>query len=80
MASASETAGDQRPEERARQNPLVEWINDWGGVVVDAVSAVGDFTLFVWRTLVWLFSRLPRKETLLPNFYQVGVLSLPVVL
>jgi len=27
----------------------------------------------------WLFSRLPRRGTLLPNFYQIGVLSLPVV-
>ena len=26
-----------------------------------------------------MFTRLPRRETLLPNFYQVGVLSLPVV-
>jgi len=26
-----------------------------------------------------MFSHLPRRETLLPNFYQVGVLSLPVV-
>ena len=31
------------------------------------------------RQLIWLSTRLPRKETLLPNFYQVGVLSLPVV-
>lgn len=46
---------------------------------MDGILAVGDFTLFVWRALVWLFTRFPRKETLLPNFYQVGVLSLPVV-
>ena len=26
-----------------------------------------------------MFTRLPRRETLLPAFYQVGVLSLPVV-
>ena len=57
----------------------MEWINDWGGVVVDGVSAVGDFSLFAWGTVVWMFSRLPRWDTLLPNFYQVGVLSLPVV-
>ena len=31
------------------------------------------------HTVTWLLSRLPRKETLLPNFYQVGVRSLPVV-
>lgn len=79
MAAASQTTGEPSRDEHARQNPLAEWINDWGGVVVDGISAVGDFTLFIWRAMVWLFTRLPRKETLLPNFYQVGVLSLPVV-
>jgi phospholipid/cholesterol/gamma-HCH transport system permease protein len=71
--------GEDRDQQTDAPNPLVEWINDWGGVVVDGVSAVGDFTIFIWRTLVWLATRLPRRETLLPNFYQVGVLSLPVV-
>ena len=36
-------------------------------------------TLFSLRVFSWLFARLPRRETLLPNFYQIGVLSLPVV-
>ena len=31
------------------------------------------------RTLVWLVTRLPKSETIWPNFYQVGVSSLPVV-
>jgi phospholipid/cholesterol/gamma-HCH transport system permease protein len=35
--------------------------------------------VFCWRVISWLVSRLPRKGTILPNFYQVGVLSLPVV-
>ncbi len=77
MASVTHPTRDQ--EDNSRPNPLVEWINDWGGVVVDGISAVGDLTLFMWRTCVWLFTRLPPRETLLPNFYQVGVLSLPVV-
>src|SRR5580704_15355673 len=29
--------------------------------------------------MVWMFTRLPRRETLVPAFYQIGVLSLPVV-
>jgi len=52
---------------------------DWGGVVVDGVSTIGDITLFLFRTLSWLFLRAPKWETLLPSFYQVGVLSLPVI-
>lgn len=58
---------------------LYSWVADWGEVVFNGFVATGDMMLFVWRTLGWLFTRLPRRETLLPNFYQVGVLSLPVV-
>ncbi len=58
---------------------LYNWVADWGRVVIQAIVAVGDFALFCWRTLVWMLTRLPKKETLFPNFYQVGVLSLPVV-
>jgi len=41
--------------------------------------ALGGLAIFAFRTLAWLFTRLPRRETLIPNFYQIGVLSLPVV-
>jgi phospholipid/cholesterol/gamma-HCH transport system permease protein len=58
---------------------LFSWIADWGAVVLDGIAAVGDMTLFTLRTISWLITRWPRRETLLPNFYQVGVLSLPVV-
>jgi phospholipid/cholesterol/gamma-HCH transport system permease protein len=52
---------------------------DWGGVVLDSVETTGDLTLFSLKVMSWLFSRFPKWETLLPNFYQVGVLSLPVI-
>ena len=55
------------------------WISDWGRMTITAVLAIGDFAIFVLNTLRWLFTRLPRRETLLPSFYQVGVSSLPVV-
>jgi len=57
----------------------VSWVSNWGRVVIDTVIALGDFTLFCFRMLGWLFTRFPQKETLWPNFHQVGVLSLPVV-
>lgn len=60
-------------------SPLSQWITDWGTIVVDGLTTVGDMALFAWQMCVWLFTRLPPKGTLLPNFYQVGVLSLPVV-
>ncbi len=58
---------------------FVDWIADWGKVVLDNLEAVGDFAIFVQRAMVWLFTRLPKSETLLPNFHAVGVASLPVV-
>ncbi len=58
---------------------LVDGISDLGGVVVNWVISIGDTAQFFARTLLWIFTRLPRRETLLPNFYQIGVLSLPVV-
>ncbi|TWU42676.1 ABC transport permease subunit MlaE [Novipirellula artificiosorum] len=59
--------------------PLTQWITDWGSAVVDSVTMVGDISLFAWQMFRWLFTRLPRRGTILVNFYQVGVLSLPVV-
>jgi phospholipid/cholesterol/gamma-HCH transport system permease protein len=58
---------------------LATWLADMGSLAIECVIAVGKFAVFVSRTIRWLFSRWPRGETLWPNFYQVGVLSLPVV-
>ncbi len=58
---------------------FINWVSDWGQLVITAVIAIGDFSLFVVRTMTWMFTRLPRRETIWPNFYQVGVSSLPVV-
>jgi phospholipid/cholesterol/gamma-HCH transport system permease protein len=58
---------------------LAHWIADLGELIYNWLATLGDMTLFFFQTLGWLFSRLPRRETLLPAFYQVGVLSLPVV-
>jgi len=58
---------------------VADSLADWGGAVIDSVVSLGDLTLFSGRVFGWLFWRLPQRETLLPNFYQVGVLSLPVI-
>jgi phospholipid/cholesterol/gamma-HCH transport system permease protein len=58
---------------------FIGWVSDWGDLVLRGVMALGDFSLFVGRTFIWMFTRLPRGETIWPNFYQVGVSSLPVV-
>ncbi|WP_231746197.1 MlaE family ABC transporter permease [Rosistilla oblonga] len=58
---------------------LRDWASDWGKIVVSGVSTVGGIANFTLQMLRWIFTSLPRRETILPNFYQVGVLSLPVV-
>ncbi|RMG03165.1 MAG: ABC transporter permease [Planctomycetota bacterium] len=59
--------------------PVAEWVADVGDRVIDAVAALGSFAMFTWWTMRWLFSKAPKRETIIWNFYQIGVLSLPVV-
>ncbi|MFM7075454.1 MAG: MlaE family ABC transporter permease [Planctomycetaceae bacterium] len=62
---------------------IADWlagaIADLGSLVLDHVAAIGDVTLFSLRTVGWIFARRQRRDVLLPAFYQIGVLSLPVV-
>lgn len=58
---------------------FINWVSNWGELAINTTMALGDFSLFVGRTFIWMFTRLPRKETVWINFYQVGVSSLPVV-
>jgi phospholipid/cholesterol/gamma-HCH transport system permease protein len=50
-----------------------------GDVAMATVAGIGDVALFALQTLGWVFARRQRREVLLPNFYQIGVRSLPVV-
>jgi len=54
-------------------------IADWGQVVIEAVVSVGSLAVFVFHAFTWMLIRFPHRETWLPNFYQVGVRSLPVI-
>ena len=58
---------------------MTAWIADLGELVINWVVTVGDVADFFFRTLSWIAMRMPRRDTLLPNFYQIGVLSFPVV-
>ena len=84
MQSDSSLEIRQSPTDRGgRSGGAVGWIADWiadfGAVLIDWTVSLGGIALFVMRTFRWLLGRLPKKETLTPNFYQIGVLSLPVV-
>ena len=80
MASSAENTSDaRRPLGSGPVGLLADNIADLGHLVIDAIIALGGGILFAWRTLSWTLTRAPKWETLLPSFYQVGVLSLPVV-
>jgi len=78
MPSGSEMPIERRPA-AGLLRPVVDWIADCGAVMIDWVVGLGNISLFALRIARWLLTRLPRRETLVPNFYQIGVLSLPVV-
>ena len=67
----------------SRPRSLADWvaerIADLGAVLLDRIAAVGDVAIFAFRTLAWILSRRQRRDVLVPAFYQIGVLSLPVV-
>ncbi len=75
MSTGYETA----PRRRGLLGGLYDSIADLGAAVLNAIDTFFDMAWFVWRTLIWLTTRLPRRETLFGNMYQIGVLSLPVV-
>ncbi len=65
---------------------VAERIADIGAMATDCVTAatdcvteLGGIAQFALRTFGWLLTRLPKKETIFPNFYQIGFLSLLVV-
>jgi phospholipid/cholesterol/gamma-HCH transport system permease protein len=58
---------------------VVDWITDLGGLVLHWIRVVSDMFDFFLRTLGWIFRRRPRSDTLFISFYQIGVLSFPVV-
>ena len=54
-------------------------IANLGSFVMRQVAGIGDVAIFTLKTIGWLFARRQRRDVLLPSFYQIGVLSLPVV-
>lgn len=54
-------------------------VNQLGARIIEFISGIGELTHFIGQLGLWLVTRRPYQSTLLPNFYQVGVLSVPVV-
>ena len=56
------------------------WIHVIGRYAVALVATMGDLAVFAFQMAGWMFRRLPKRAVMLQNMYQIGVLSLPVVL
>jgi phospholipid/cholesterol/gamma-HCH transport system permease protein len=50
-----------------------------GERTISTVAGIGDVALFALKTVGWIFARRQRRDVLIPAFYQIGVMSLPVV-
>src|SRR3954447_405379 len=77
--SAGTNQSSAQIERRGPVTAVADSVVDLGAVVIRWVETLGDMGLFLARTLSWLVSRLPRRATLVPAFYNIGVLSLPVI-
>ena len=59
--------------------PVVTPVHRVGEQVMTAVVEIGGLAEFCGLALSWLFKRRPRWSVLAPNFYAIGVQSVPVV-
>ncbi|MCA8996723.1 MAG: ABC transporter permease [Planctomycetaceae bacterium] len=66
-------------QSRSSENPtnFVHWV---GQFVMEVVLLVGDLAIFSMRMVSWIVPGWPRGSVLWPTMYQVGVLSVPVIL
>lgn len=82
MATGIVQSNDVKPERGPERPPpgwIASWVAQWGSATVDGLRTIGDLTLFALVMLRLAVTRLPARGTLLPNFYQIGALSMPVV-
>ena len=77
MASVSRPAAAPTPS--GVTGWLAGLIAGLGETAISTVAGIGDVALFSLRTVGWIFARRQRRDVLIPSFYQIGVMSLPVV-
>ncbi len=83
-------AKDEKNAMRKRKSIRIEDTTAWerftgsiakiGQSIAKRVAFAGNLAVFSISTLFWLFVKGPRRETLTSCFYNIGVLSLPVVM
>jgi len=80
MSSGTQVSNDGLPgAPGSLVNDLAQWVADVGDRTIEWLVALGSISIFAGRMLRWLVGKRPQRETILWNFYHIGVLSLPVV-
>ncbi len=80
MSLGTQTSGDGLPGVPGSfLNDLAQWVADVGERTIAWLVALGSVSIFAGRMVRWLVIKRPQRETILWNFYHIGVLSLPVV-
>lgn len=64
--------------EPAFQPGLLGYMTRIGAQIENWICTLGDFTYFACQVFWWVL-RLPRRGTLLPCMYEIGIMSLPVI-
>ena len=77
-AEDPETLEESEEDETAQESWLVRYLIQVGETVANWLYAIGDFAYFTSQVFHWLI-RLPRRGTLLPCAYEIGIRSLPVI-
>ncbi len=67
------------PERRGPLSGPYHALADLGEAVLSFFETIGEATLFALSTFGWMVRRLPRRDTMVSQMYQIGVLSVPVV-
>ncbi|MEZ6048139.1 MAG: ABC transporter permease [Planctomycetaceae bacterium] len=61
-------------------NPRSTPIHVLGGLILNAVAGLGNFSIFGYETIRWTLVGRPPKSVVLPAMYQIGVRSISVVM
>lgn len=68
------------PEKETFWERFADRVSSLGEAITKRIAFAGDLTVFAASTLFWLFVRGVKRETLTQSFFNVGVLSMPVVM
>ncbi|MBQ5367907.1 MAG: ABC transporter permease [Thermoguttaceae bacterium] len=67
-------------EETTFWEKFTSYVGSIGRWIADYCVYAGNLAVFSLSTLFWLFAKPPRRDGLTSCFYNIGVLSLPVVM